>query len=292
MKTVKFIVVASLMLTLAGCENSNQINTSTDVQKETKEDSVINSDQNKNNGNKANIESKVTTNKTNNNTKSKDEVVKDVKKENSQVKKTIVIDPGHSSIGNMEQEPISPDSTKTKAKDVLGATGNYTGVPENQTTVAISTLLKDKLEKMGYNVILTKDEVSKSLSNIDRAKIGNENNADLVIRIHADSANSSRARGASALVPAANEYTKGIHDISKRYGSTIINTYTNELNLHSRGVIERYDMTGFNWSKVPVIILEMGFLSNENEDKFISNPQNHDKIAMAIANGVNNCFNK
>lgn len=204
--------------------------------------------------------------------------------------KTIVIDPGHSSVGNFTKEPISPNSSKTKPKDVIGATGYYTKVPEHKTTVAIGLLLKEELESKGYNVVMTKTEVSKSLSNIDRATIANENSADLVVRIHADSSENHSVKGASVLIPEDNQYTSNIYEISKIYGKQIINTYTQELNIQNRGIIPRDDMTGFNWSKVPVVILEMGFLSNKEEDNFISNTQNHEKIAKAIANGIYNCF--
>jgi len=74
------------------------------------------------------------------------------------------------------------------------------------------------------------------------------------------------------------------------YGKKIIDTYTNELNIKNRGCIYRDDMTGFNWSKVPVVILEMGFLSNKEDDEFISNVNNHSNIAKSIANGIDKCF--
>jgi N-acetylmuramoyl-L-alanine amidase len=213
-------------------------------------------------------------------------------KENKEVKeiKTIVIDPGHSSVGNSQEEPISPNSTKTKHKDVLGAIGVYTKIPEHKTTVSIGLILKEELEKNGFKVIMTKEKVETSLSNIERAEIGNKNNADLVIRIHADGANSQSVSGASILIPPKNEYTSEISDLSMDYGKRIIDTYTTNLNLKNRGCAYRDDMTGFNWSKVPVVILEMGFLTNIEEDKFISDTNNHEKIAKAIANGIYNCF--
>lgn len=209
--------------------------------------------------------------------------------ENEEIK-TIVIDPGHSSIGNFEKEPIAPDSNKTKYKDVLGAIGVFTNIPEHKTTVSIGLLLRDKLIDMGYNVVLTKSEVDKSISNIERAQIGNDNNADLVIRIHADSSNDKNVNGASILVPSKNKYTDNISDISMAYGKKIIDIYTEKLSLKNRGCIYRDDMTGFNWSDVPVVILEMGFLSNMEDDKFISNKNNHDNIADAIAIGIDKCF--
>lgn len=205
-------------------------------------------------------------------------------------KPTIVIDPGHSSVGNFEKEPIAPNSTDLKYKDVIGAKGEYTNIYENETTVSIGELLRGILSEKGYNVIMTKHSVKDSISNIERADIGNKNNADLVIRLHADSAEDSSAKGASVLVPAKNENTEDIYQNSYRYGEKLINNYTKELNIYSRGVIERDNMTGFNWSHVPVILLEMGFLSNKEEDTFISDVSNHEKIAQSIANGIDKCF--
>ena len=55
---------------------------------------------------------------------------------------------------------------------------------------------------------------------------------------------------------AKNEYTSSFYDVSKSYGTKIINTYTKEVNIKNRGVIERNDLTGFNWSKVPVVLVK------------------------------------
>ena len=150
--------------------------------------------------------------------------------------------------------------------------------------------MKKELESKGYNVILTKESVEQSKSNIERADVGNKNNADLVVRIHADSAENSSISGASMHVPANNEYTSSFYKISKSYGTKILNTYVDEIGIKNRGVIERNDLTGFNWSKVPVVLIEMGFLSNKEDDNFVSNTANHPKIAKAISDGIDKCF--
>lgn len=262
-KIVLLICIAILSLNLFGCSTKTQVSNDVELQTivDAEEEVVV----------------------------EKEEVVENLEKEEI---KTIVIDPGHSSVGNSDKEPIAPNSQTMKAKDVLGATGIVSKIPEHITTVSISNILKEKLTDMGFNVIMTKHKVEESLSNIERAKIGNEANADLVIRIHADSSESQSANGASVLVPAKNEYTTDISDVSREYGAEIINTYTKELNIKNRGIIYRDDMTGFNWSEVPVIILEMGFLSNKDDDMFISNKENHEKIANSIANGINNALSK
>ena len=132
--------------------------------------------------------------------------------------------------------------------------------------MSVALLLKEDLISRGYNVVLTKESVSESKSNIERAEVGNKNNANLVVRIHADSCEDKSVNGASIHVPAKNEYTSSFYDVSKSYGTKIINTYTKEVNIKNRGVIERNDLTGFNWSKVPVVLVEMGYLSNKEDD--------------------------
>lgn len=73
----------------------------------------------------------------------------------------------------------------------MGATGSYTNIPEHKTNMSVALLVKKELTSKGYNVILTKQDVAESKSNIERAEVGNKNNADLVVRIHADSAENS-----------------------------------------------------------------------------------------------------
>lgn len=204
--------------------------------------------------------------------------------------KTIVIDPGHSSIGNSDKEPTAPGSNILKAKDVHGATGTTTKIPEYKTVLNISLLLRSELESRGYNVVMTKTKIDDSISNIERANIGNNNNADLVMRIHCDASNDSGVNGASMQIPANTKYTSLIYEKSKCYGETIINTFSNSLGLKNRGVVYREDLTGFNWSNVPVVLLETGFLSNPKDDKFISDENNHKIIAKAIADGIDKSF--
>jgi N-acetylmuramoyl-L-alanine amidase len=151
----------------------------------------------------------------------------------------------------------------------------------------VSMILKQLLESKGYTVIMTKTQDSQSLGNVERAEIGNNANAALVIRIHADSADSSSAKGASMLVPSPiNENTKAIYASSKSYGQTVLSTLIKEVGMYNRGVVERNDMTGFNWSKVPVILVEMGFLSNPDEDRLLGAFDYQNKLAKGLADGI------
>jgi N-acetylmuramoyl-L-alanine amidase len=151
----------------------------------------------------------------------------------------------------------------------------------------VALKLKKILLGQGYRVVMTKSENSVSLGNVERAEIGNKENAALVIRIHADSSTDSAINGASMLVPAKiNSNTKAIGDISLKYGKIILNSLVRGVGMKNNGVVSRNDMTGFNWSKVPVVLVETGFLSNEKEDKFLSTDAYQNRIAAALASGI------
>ncbi|BCZ47711.1 hypothetical protein psyc5s11_37780 [Clostridium gelidum] len=207
-------------------------------------------------------------------------------------KKVIVIDPGHGAGGNKGYELQSPDSSITKIKDGGGTEGIATGVPEYAVTLKVSEKLKTLLEQNNYTVIMTKTQASEAPGNIERAEVGNNNNADLVIRIHCDGLDNQSITGASMLVPAPIGYAKDISSISGQYGQTILDDLVATAGMNNRGVVERNDMTGFNWSKVPVVLVEMGFMSNPDEDRLLNDDSYENKLAQGLNNGIVHCLHK
>ncbi|SFC51785.1 N-acetylmuramoyl-L-alanine amidase family protein [Clostridium uliginosum] len=201
-------------------------------------------------------------------------------------KKIVVIDPGHSSNGNREKEQQSPDSNIMKIKDPGGAQGVSTNVPEYVVAMNVAVKLKNLLEQNNVTVIMTKTQDIESPGNIERAEVGNKNNADLEIRIHCDSAENQSAHGTSMLTPAPIGYAKDISNVSKQYGQTILNCLVDATGMTNRGVVERNDLTGFNWSKVPVVLTEMGFMSNSTEDQLLNDDNYQNKLAQGLANGI------
>lgn len=174
-----------------------------------------------------------------------------------------------------------------KLKDTSGSVGLISKKNEYEIAMDVTLKLKEILEKDGYTVVLTKDNVETPLSSIERAEIGNRENANLMIRIHCDSFSNSNAKGASMLVPKQRGYiTKEISEKSIEYGKNIIEEYTKKTGLNNRGLQYRSDLTGFNWSKIPVVLLELGFISNPEEDKFLSSEENINTIAEGIKDGI------
>ncbi|WP_258879726.1 N-acetylmuramoyl-L-alanine amidase [Clostridium estertheticum] len=200
--------------------------------------------------------------------------------------KVVVIDPGHASITSLEQEKQAPGSTIMKIKEPGGAEGINTKTPEYVVNMAVAVRLKVLLIKKGYTVIMTKTENKQMLGNIARAQVGNDSKANLVIRIHADSNDNSSVSGASMLVPTDTKNTDPIYKLSKQYGQVVFRKLINNVGMNDRGVVERDDMTGFNWSKVPVILVEMGFLSNTSEEKLLITESYQDKLAKGLAEGI------
>jgi N-acetylmuramoyl-L-alanine amidase len=207
-------------------------------------------------------------------------------------KKVVVIDPGHGAGGNKGYELQSPDSDITKIKDGGGTEGVATGVPEYVVTLKVSEKLKTLLEQNNYTVIMTKTQASEAPGNIERAEVGNSNNADLVIRMHCDGLDNQSITGASMLVPAPIGYAKDISSISAQYGQTILNDLVASAGMNNRGVVQRDDMTGFNWSKVPVVLVEMGFMSNPGEDRLLNDDSYENQLAQGLCNGIVHSLDK
>lgn len=207
-------------------------------------------------------------------------------------KKIIYIDPGHQRYADLSSEPIGPGSSTRKEKMTGGATGVSTGIPEYKFTLTISKKLKTVLEKKGYAVVLSRTKHDVKLGNVARAKKGNKSGADICIRIHADSFSNSSARGASVLYASnANPYyAKKYSKKSKKLGNKLLNEYCKATGIYKRGLVVRNDLTGTNWSKMPTVLIECGFLSNPTEDRKLNNSSFQKKMVKGMVNGIDAYF--
>lgn len=197
----------------------------------------------------------------------------------------ICLDPGHGITSASRQEAVSPLSSETKPAYVSGAAGN--SQTEEALNLAVAEMARDELEALGAQVVLTRQTNEATVSNIERAQIANQAGADLCIRIHADGSEDSSVYGMSMQVPAGSLLgTPSIEEPSARAAEIILQAVTEATGARSRGLAQRSDLTGFNWSEVPCVLLEMGFLSNPEEDARLAQTEYRQQIASGIAEGV------
>ena len=204
----------------------------------------------------------------------------------------IAIDAGHQAKGNSEKEPVGPGSSEMKAKVASGTSGKTSGLQEYELTLAVSMKLKEELMNRGYDVLMIRETNDVNVSNAERAQIANNANADAFIRIHANSANSSSVKGALTIAPQnSNRYMKkSVRKKSQALSKKVLKAFCKATGAKSRGVMYTNTMTGINWCKVPVTIVEMGFLSCPSEDKKMSKSSYQKKMVRGIANGIDNFF--
>ena len=206
----------------------------------------------------------------------------------------VAIDAGHQARGNSQLEPIGPGASTQKAKVAGGATGTATRIPEYQTTLNVSLKLRNVLQSRGYKVVMIRTTNDVNISNRERAEMANNAGAGAFIRLHCDGIDNSGVTGASVQEPAnGNPYmSAGNVSASQSLGRTVLNHYCSTTGIRNRGMAARNDLSGINWCKTPVCLLEMGFISNGDEDRKLNNSDFQQKIAEGIANGIDAYFGR
>ena len=117
----------------------------------------------------------------------------------------------------------------------------------------------------------------------------NDAGADLVVRLHCDGVDDESVHGALMLVPVGS-HAQGFEEESLAAGKAILNAFVEETGAKNRGIMERDDQTGFNWSTVPVCNMEMGCLSNAKEEELLISTDYQNECAQGISNGILNYF--
>ncbi len=203
------------------------------------------------------------------------------------------IDPGHqgSWVDMSATEPDGPGSSNYKAKSTTGTMGRYTGVPEYELNLTISLALRDELEERGYQVVMTREDNDTAISNIERARKAADGGSEIYVRIHANGSDDTSVKGALGMVPSPqNPYVSYLAQDSYRLSECILNSYCNATGFANLGIQYYDNMTGINWSTIPVTILEMGFMTNESDDLAMQEKSMQEKMVQGIADGVDEYF--
>lgn len=188
--------------------------------------------------------------------------------------KKIAIDPGH---GGNDAGAIGP-----------------TGIMEKTVTLKVALELRRLLEAEGAEVIMTREtdrtvsEKGAKASDIEelgaRCDVANRVGADIFISIHADSFTRPEARGTTGYY-----YGKSTSGRGQKLADCIRRNLVEQLGTPSRGtqpcnfyVVKNTDM--------PATLIELGFISNREEEKLLDSKEGVEKAAQGIFDGIEDYF--
>ncbi len=196
------------------------------------------------------------------------------------------------------QTPLpSPSQTALGSKTVVidaghggqdgGAVGRITGVKEDGINLSVALLLKDKLEQLGFTVIMTRtsDSALADAKKDDmkmRRDIMNQDGVSIVVSIHMNKFSDTSIKGPMAF------YMKGSAE-GERLATSIICALCDALG-NPRRLANPGDYFVIRESVPPAVIVECGFLSNADDEKLLQTAEHQSKLVEGIAAGITAYF--
>lgn len=194
--------------------------------------------------------------------------------------RVIVLDPGH---GGRDRGAVSPRR-----------------IYEKLLTKNIANRVRKRLESRGFTVYLTReDDVFLSLS--ERCEIAARRNADIFVSLHADSASAS-ADGAGTFVlslpgqysthgygqgtPSTTKHPGNRHDLANQALGTRIQQHLIQATGQTDRGVKRARFQVLREAPCPAALVEMAFITNPKEERFVLSESGQDKLARGIADGI------
>jgi N-acetylmuramoyl-L-alanine amidase len=176
--------------------------------------------------------------------------------------KTIVLDPGHGGVD-------------------IGTT-SITGTHEKDLNLATAQAVEQKLKNAGVNVIMTRDNDT-FISLQQRSILSNRLHADAFISFHYNWSND----------PAVSGLTDFYYNQSKdsSLAAEVLNGVVNTTGLKNIGT-KFDDLYVLRNNSQPSVLIELGFLSNKEDDSAAENADYNDKVAQGVYLGLLDYFSK
>ncbi|MFE6091606.1 N-acetylmuramoyl-L-alanine amidase [Streptomyces massasporeus] len=213
--------------------------------------------------------------------------------------KVVVIDPGHNPGNFRHASEINRQvniGTNSKECDTTGTSTND-GYTEAKFTLDVAHRMRTLLQEQGATVKLTQDGDRPFGPCVDeRARIGNQAEADAVVSIHADGSGAGN-RGFHVILPGAVHAgaadTRAIVGPSRDLGERVAGRFvavtgsapSNYIG-DGGGLVTRKDLGGLNLSTVPKVFIECGNMRDSKDAALLTSGAWRQKAAQGISEGI------
>ncbi len=203
-----------------------------------------------------------------------------------------------------EPEALKTTNNTPKSKIIIldaghggedpGAVSDYNRVREKEINLHIASKVKELLEAENFRIIMTREDDTLQYADgttnvvqkrkqdlIRRKKIMDESGADLVVSVHLNKFGESKYFGAQVFFPPNSPESKlAAECIQKSLKENV------DPNNKRDAMLKKAEIIILKNLRTPTVIVECGFLSNEQEEQKLASVEYQDKLAMAIKEGI------
>lgn len=206
--------------------------------------------------------------------------------------KTIVIDACNQVNMNAATEPVGPGSEETKVGANTGFTGANMGTAEYAINLTYALALKAELESRGYVVTMTRESNDVNITNRQRAEIANTSGATAMVRIKMNYSTNTALSGVMATTMTHdNPYHPNLYADGQELATRMLQGVTIWTGATNHGVFQTDGMTAINWSNIPVAVIELGYLSNAEDEANLLDAEYQKKVISGLADGIDLYYN-
>ncbi|MDO4479122.1 MAG: N-acetylmuramoyl-L-alanine amidase [Lachnospiraceae bacterium] len=200
----------------------------------------------------------------------------------------ICLNAAHESVPIPDLEPIGPGSEEMAPIAQVGTEGQASGLFEYQLTLIMAFKLKNVLEARGYQVIMPRMDNDVAIGCVERARIANENGAEVVINLHAESEADPNVTGVRTISPGSDNLFLTSEQIvaDQQLAQLVLSSLCAATGAVNRGRSETNALAELNWSAAPAVSVEMGLMSNRDEDLRMTEESYQMMIVNGIADGI------